>query len=362
MAEQQDARVADPRSRRTKSGAKERARQQIADENPEVEPEDIDSIERTDDGAYRAVFTDEFRTERAREKAAAEDPLRDPEDYVATTEDGNVDIRQRQAPLFEDLREDLGGDPPDESPVFRTLQRGSKRYQSAVQEYAELERRQDPTPATTVGVGDREVNLDEADRGATLGGLSVLNLPGAALDARTVAGQGADYVQAFNEDDIAPGVLEAEQRPETPEDGDVSPGLGENQRAELKTNVEAVEAQKETVQEAYAENPDVTTGAVAGAIGIGTLLPSSGIAATRATRRGVDRVRTLGSRRVPETDVTQGRTARYYNPDVADELDSDENELFGSIDPSRLDGMIPFKSIASDMEDKYESAWEEVKA
>jgi spermidine/putrescine transport system substrate-binding protein len=50
------------------------------------------------------------------------------------------------------------------------------------------------------------------------------------------------------------------------------------------------------------------------------------------------------------------------NPDVADELDSDENELFGSIDPSRLDGMIPFKSIASDMEDEYESAWEEVKA
>jgi len=50
------------------------------------------------------------------------------------------------------------------------------------------------------------------------------------------------------------------------------------------------------------------------------------------------------------------------NPNVADQLDDEENELFGSIDPSRLDGMIPFKAIESDMEDEYESAWEEVKA
>jgi spermidine/putrescine transport system substrate-binding protein len=50
------------------------------------------------------------------------------------------------------------------------------------------------------------------------------------------------------------------------------------------------------------------------------------------------------------------------NPNVADQLDDEENELFGSIDPSRLDGMIPFKAIESGTEDEYESAWEEVKA
>ncbi len=50
------------------------------------------------------------------------------------------------------------------------------------------------------------------------------------------------------------------------------------------------------------------------------------------------------------------------NPDVADLLDDDENELFGSIEPDRLDGMIPFKDIASDVQDTYESTWEEVKS
>lgn len=50
------------------------------------------------------------------------------------------------------------------------------------------------------------------------------------------------------------------------------------------------------------------------------------------------------------------------NPNVADELDEQENEMFGSIDPSRLDGMIPFKAIDSDVESEYEAAWEEVKA
>jgi spermidine/putrescine transport system substrate-binding protein len=50
------------------------------------------------------------------------------------------------------------------------------------------------------------------------------------------------------------------------------------------------------------------------------------------------------------------------NPAVAEELDSDENDLFGSVDPERLDGMIPFKDIASDVQDTYESTWEEVKS
>jgi spermidine/putrescine transport system substrate-binding protein len=50
------------------------------------------------------------------------------------------------------------------------------------------------------------------------------------------------------------------------------------------------------------------------------------------------------------------------NPAVSEQLSAEQNELFGSIDPSRLDGMIPFKDIASDVESEYVSAWEEVKA
>lgn len=50
------------------------------------------------------------------------------------------------------------------------------------------------------------------------------------------------------------------------------------------------------------------------------------------------------------------------NPAVTEQLTDEENELYGKIDPARLDGMIPFKVIESDMEAEYQAAWEEVKA
>ncbi len=50
------------------------------------------------------------------------------------------------------------------------------------------------------------------------------------------------------------------------------------------------------------------------------------------------------------------------NPSIADELTDEQNSLYGSIEPSRLDGFIPLKDIATDVEEEYVSAWEEVKA
>jgi spermidine/putrescine transport system substrate-binding protein len=50
------------------------------------------------------------------------------------------------------------------------------------------------------------------------------------------------------------------------------------------------------------------------------------------------------------------------NPDVSEELTDEQNELYGAIDPERLEGFIPLKDIASDVEEEYVSAWEEVKA
>lgn len=50
------------------------------------------------------------------------------------------------------------------------------------------------------------------------------------------------------------------------------------------------------------------------------------------------------------------------NPNVADELDEDEQELYGRIDPERIEQFIPFKDIAEDVSDAYFSAWEEVKS
>jgi spermidine/putrescine transport system substrate-binding protein len=50
------------------------------------------------------------------------------------------------------------------------------------------------------------------------------------------------------------------------------------------------------------------------------------------------------------------------NPNVADELSEEEGELYGRIDPERIEQFIPFKDIASDVQEAYNSAWEEVKA
>lgn len=48
------------------------------------------------------------------------------------------------------------------------------------------------------------------------------------------------------------------------------------------------------------------------------------------------------------------------NPETQENLSTEENEMFGSIDPSRLDGMIPFKSVEN--EDAWLTAWEEIKS
>ncbi|ADQ67205.1 extracellular solute-binding protein [Halogeometricum borinquense] len=48
------------------------------------------------------------------------------------------------------------------------------------------------------------------------------------------------------------------------------------------------------------------------------------------------------------------------NPKIQEHLSDSENEMFGRIDPSRLDSMIPFKAVEN--EDKWLTAWEEIKS
>ena len=48
------------------------------------------------------------------------------------------------------------------------------------------------------------------------------------------------------------------------------------------------------------------------------------------------------------------------NPETQEHLSDEQNEMFGSIDPSRLGDMIPFKSVEN--EDAWITAWEEVKS
>ncbi len=50
------------------------------------------------------------------------------------------------------------------------------------------------------------------------------------------------------------------------------------------------------------------------------------------------------------------------NPNVADELNERERELYGRIDTERFEQFIPFKDIAPDVSEPYNAAWEEVKS
>jgi spermidine/putrescine transport system substrate-binding protein len=63
----------------------------------------------------------------------------------------------------------------------------------------------------------------------------------------------------------------------------------------------------------------------------------------------------------PETGATLAREghAPSVNPETSEHLSESRNELYGSIDPSRLNGMIPFKTVGN--EDAWLSAWEEIK-
>ncbi|MFC6988779.1 PotD/PotF family extracellular solute-binding protein [Haloplanus sp. GCM10025708] len=63
----------------------------------------------------------------------------------------------------------------------------------------------------------------------------------------------------------------------------------------------------------------------------------------------------------PKTGATLAREghAPSVNPKTSANLSERRNELYGSIDPSRLDGMIPFKAVEN--EDAWRSAWEEIK-
>jgi hypothetical protein len=103
----------------TESAERERARQQIAEENPGVEPEDIDSLERTDDG-YRATIT----REQQGPTRADLDPL-----TALAVPEGRVEDAAAGEERIEQLAD-------DGSPSARVFQAGSE-IQAASQDFGE---------------------------------------------------------------------------------------------------------------------------------------------------------------------------------------------------------------------------------
>lgn len=63
----------------------------------------------------------------------------------------------------------------------------------------------------------------------------------------------------------------------------------------------------------------------------------------------------------PENGAQLGKVgySPSVNPETSNHLSEDENELFGSVDPARLEDFIPFKAVEN--EQAWLEAWEEVK-
>ena len=66
----------------------------------------------------------------------------------------------------------------------------------------------------------------------------------------------------------------------------------------------------------------------------------------------------------PATGAELARAGKSpsVNPNVAEELNADEKELYGRIDPERIEQFIPLKDIDPEVQSTYTSAWEEAKA
>jgi spermidine/putrescine transport system substrate-binding protein len=63
----------------------------------------------------------------------------------------------------------------------------------------------------------------------------------------------------------------------------------------------------------------------------------------------------------PENGAQLGKVgfSPSVNPNTSEHLSDEENELYGSIDPARLEDFIPFKAVEN--EDAWLTAWEDVK-
>lgn len=64
----------------------------------------------------------------------------------------------------------------------------------------------------------------------------------------------------------------------------------------------------------------------------------------------------------PENGAELGKAgySPSCNPETQQHLSDEENDLFGAVDPARLDAMYPFKAMEN--EDAWQSAWEEIKS
>jgi hypothetical protein len=258
------------------------------------------------DSGYR--LDDTTTAEVARQQAAADAPLREPDDFVADTSGEEVSVRRRARPFFEDQREALGLNPPEESGIRRRLRGASASIQGTVDGLAERQ--------ASAGVGDVGQFIEDSSipgsdalptvTGAdqTRGAGAVADIPGAIDSAFRAGERAANVGQASVESTAAEAGLDDD--------------LGLDRDA-FDTEVEAQQAAVGQTASDLGSVARTDPGTLVGAIGAGTATSVGiGVGLGRGVTSARDAVRTAGAREIDFSDVTNPSTRSFIEGDGGD--------------------------------------------
>lgn len=255
-------------------------------------------------GEFQDSQGGDITDQELRERAAEDDPLRDADDFVV--DDGEV--RRRAAPFFEEQREALGFDTPEESRIRRGLQVASSEFTEAASgDFIDEPVARPPVDTSQIEGVDQEVlETIPEDLNRSSAAASAFNVPGIALDAATTAEQAANLAQAGLEtrasgaEDLLTddGGAEAASRVNEPF---TTPGTRAAEEAEVTE--QAVRQTAGELRSTAAERPGVVIGAAVGA-GVAGAAAGGAIARAPGAARSVS-IRARGGRIIDAEDLDQ---------------------------------------------------------
>ncbi|MCQ4334643.1 hypothetical protein KM295_14380 [Natronomonas sp. F2-12] len=301
-----------------------------------------DDVVRTSDGFG---LDDETTGELARRQAAAQDPLRDPEDFVADTSGEDVSVRRRARPFFEDQREALGLNPPEESSIRRRLRSGSRSVQGFFDDVATRQEQAVPSAGSLaedsdIPGSDQIPTVTPGDQ--TRGAGAVFDLPGAVDSAARVGERAANVGQASAESTAAD--LGLDGTFDVQEDA-----LGQ----EIDAQQTAVGQTASDIETVARNDPGVLVGAIG--TGVATSV-GVGVGVGRGVTRARDAARTAGATEIDFGDVTNPSTRAFVEGDEGDPFPAVQDRDLAAEQPAEAIRQQADEFTPRDLETEFEDA------
>lgn len=275
--------------------------------------------------------------------AAAEDaPLREPEDFVVEAGGG---VRRRARPFFEDQREALGLNPPEESSIRRRLRSGSRSVQGFFDDVATRQEQAVPSAGrlaqnSDVPGSDQIAPVTPADQ--TRGAGAVFDLPGAVDSAARVGERAANIGQASAESTAA------------------DLGLDDDIGADADAFEQEIDDQQAAVEQTASDIETVARndpGVLVGAIGTGVATSVGvGVGVGRGVTRARDAARTAGATEVDFGDVTNPSTRAFVEGDEGDPFPPVQDRDLAADEPAAAIRQQSEEFTPEELETEFEDA------